>query len=129
MTGSPYAHLGREALIELLERRDAEQTFGLVWERALHAEPSVVPTLELDRGLSVGDAPHRNLIIEGDNLDALRFLQLTHQGRIKCIYIDPPYNTGGQELAYHDRYHHKDEAYWHFVQSSSQPGLESVLPV
>ncbi len=114
MTDSRYAHLDRDALIRLLERRDAEQTFGLVWERGEPDQgqaPAV--TLDLDRGLSVGDAPHRNLMIEGDNLDALRFLHLTHRGRIKCIYIDPPYNTGGQELAYHDRYHGKDDAYRH----------------
>ena len=36
----------------------------------------------------------RNLIIEGDNFDALRTLRMTHAGRVKCIYIDPPYNTG-----------------------------------
>lgn len=93
MTDSRYAGLDREALIDLLERRDAAQQFGLVWEQEeLEAVPA--PTLTLDLGLSVGDAPHHNLIIEGDNLDALRFLGLTHRGRIKCIYIDPPYNTG-----------------------------------
>lgn len=112
VTDSRYAGLDREALIELLERRDAAQQFGLVWEQEeLEAVPA--PTLTLDLGLSVGDAPHHNLIIEGDNLDALRFLGLTHRGRIKCIYIDPPYNTGGQELAYHDRYHGKADAYRH----------------
>lgn len=36
----------------------------------------------------------RNIYIEGDNLDALKVLRTTHEGRIKCIYIDPPYNTG-----------------------------------
>ncbi|MFK7602974.1 site-specific DNA-methyltransferase [Deinococcus sp. SM5_A1] len=114
MTASGYDHLDREALIDLLERRDAEQKFGLVWERPGTAEKGrPVAVLDLDLGLSVGDAPYRNLIIEGDNLDALRFLQLSHRGRIKCIYIDPPYNTGGQELAYHDRYHGKDDAYRH----------------
>ena len=37
---------------------------------------------------------HRNLIIEGDNYDALRLLRATHAGKIRAIYIDPPYNTG-----------------------------------
>lgn len=114
MTGSRYGQLDRAALIELLERRDAERQFGLVWERdELEAGPVPTATLDLDHGLSVGDAPHHNLIIEGDNLDALRFLRLTHRERIKCIYIDPPYNTGGQELAYRDRYHGEDDAYRH----------------
>ncbi|GGO37613.1 site-specific DNA-methyltransferase [Deinococcus humi] len=114
MTDSRYSHLDRDALIELLEQRDAERKFGLVWEREESgAAQRAVPRLDLVDELSVGDAPHRHLIIEGDNLDALQFLQLTHRGRIKCIYIDPPYNTGGQELAYHDRYHGKDDAYRH----------------
>ena len=36
-----------------------------------------------------------NLFVEGDNLDALKLLQETYLGKIKMIYIDPPYNTGG----------------------------------
>jgi adenine-specific DNA-methyltransferase len=37
----------------------------------------------------------RNLFIEGDNLDALKLLQETYLNKVKLIYIDPPYNTGG----------------------------------
>jgi adenine-specific DNA-methyltransferase len=43
-----------------------------------------------------------NLIIEGDNLLALKALLPTHAGRIKCIYIDPPYNTGNEGWVYND---------------------------
>ena len=43
-----------------------------------------------------------NLIIEGDNLIALKALLPTHAGRIKCIYIDPPYNTGNEGWVYND---------------------------
>ncbi len=43
-----------------------------------------------------------NLIIEGDNLLALKALLPTHAGRIKCIYIDPPYNTGNEDWVYND---------------------------
>src|SRR5947209_7797261 len=64
-------------------------------------------SLEFDAKLSVlgkGDAPslEGNLIIEGDNLLALKALLPTHAGRIKCIYIDPPYNTGEEEWVYND---------------------------
>ena len=45
-----------------------------------------------------------NLIIEGDNFDALRYLRMTHAGRVKCIYIDPPYNTGNRDFVYNDRF-------------------------
>jgi len=42
------------------------------------------------------------LIIEGDNLLALKALLPTHAGRVKCIYIDPPYNTGNEGWVYND---------------------------
>jgi adenine-specific DNA-methyltransferase len=43
-----------------------------------------------------------NLIIHGDNLKALKALLPTHAGKVKCIYIDPPYNTGNEGWAYND---------------------------
>jgi len=64
-------------------------------------------TLEFDSKLSIlakGKKPglDGNLIIEGDNLIALKALLPTHAGRIKCIYIDPPYNTGNEGWVYND---------------------------
>ncbi len=45
---------------------------------------------------------HDNVIIHGDNLAALKALLPTHHGKIKCIYIDPPYNTGNEGWVYND---------------------------
>ena len=45
---------------------------------------------------------HDNLIIQGDNLKALKALLPTYSGKIKCIYIDPPYNTGNENWVYND---------------------------
>jgi len=45
---------------------------------------------------------HDNLIIHGDNLKGLKALLPTYAGKIKCIYIDPPYNTGNEKWAYND---------------------------
>jgi adenine specific DNA methylase Mod len=64
-------------------------------------------TLEFDpklSALSKGEKPSLdgNLIIEGDNLLALKALLPTHAGRIKCVYIDPPYNTGNEGWVYND---------------------------
>ena len=64
-------------------------------------------TLEFDEKLSVlgkGEKPglDGNLIIEGDNLLALKALLPTHAGRIKCVYIDPPYNTSDEGWVYND---------------------------
>src|SRR5438552_10959504 len=63
--------------------------------------------LDFDNKLSVLGKSEKpgldgNLIIEGDNLLALKALLSTHAGRIKCIYIDPPYNTGNEDWVYND---------------------------
>lgn len=52
--------------------------------------------LEPVPGLSCGDSEAGNLIVQGDNLLALKALLPRYAGRVKCIYIDPPYNTGNQ---------------------------------
>jgi len=60
---------------------------------------SVLPTFGGEGG---GCSLHDNLIIQGDNLKALKALLPTYAGKIKCIYIDPPYNTGNEKWAYND---------------------------
>ncbi len=55
------------------------------------------------RGLSRKASLHDNLIVEGDNLLALKALLPTYHGKVKCIYIDPPYNTGNEGWVYNDR--------------------------
>ena len=66
-----------------------------------------VPFHELKPVRSKGTSPkaslHDNLIVEGDNLAALKALLPTYHGKVKCVYIDPPYNTGNEGWAYSDR--------------------------
>ena len=50
--------------------------------------------LEEVPGLSAGEPDAGNMLIQGDNLEALKALLPFYAGRVKCIYIDPPYNTG-----------------------------------
>lgn len=52
--------------------------------------------------LSVGDPGSGNLLVEGDNLLALKALLPYYAGQVKCIYIDPPYNTGEENWIYND---------------------------
>jgi len=54
------------------------------------------------KGLSATPSLHDNLIVQGDNLAALKALLPTYHGKVKCIYIDPPYNTGNEGWAYND---------------------------
>ena len=52
--------------------------------------------IQCDRTRSAGDAETGNLLMEGDNLEALKALLPYYAGKVKCIYIDPPYNTGNE---------------------------------
>ena len=52
------------------------------------------------------DAQRDGLLIHGENFQALTLLQAAYLGKVKCIYIDPPYNTGSGEFVYKDRYQH-----------------------
>ena len=57
--------------------------------------------LEKDKKLSIGNT--KNMLIQGDNLLALKSLLPYYKGKIKCIYIDPPYNTGNESWIYNDK--------------------------
>ena len=61
-----------------------------------------VPFRTLERKYTFGDNTTENKIIHGDNLEALKALLPEYEGRIKCIYIDPPYNTGNEGWVYND---------------------------
>lgn len=112
-----YDDLGREQLVALLEKRDREKKLGLVWERdEIEADAAIDKNFvacEIVPELSEKAAPWRNLVIEGDNYDALRWLRMTYTGKVKAIYIDPPYNTGNKDWVYNDHYVDRDDRYRH----------------
>jgi site-specific DNA-methyltransferase (adenine-specific)/adenine-specific DNA-methyltransferase len=58
--------------------------------------------LRCDEKLSVGEPGSGNLLVQGDNLLALKALLPYYAGQVKCIYIDPPYNTGDENWVYND---------------------------
>jgi len=103
----------REALGEHLED-ETQEHFGLFWPgkrdaRRLAAMPSK-GTLVPQPGQGVDEDTTHNLFIEGDNLEVLKLLQKSYAGRIKMIYIDPPYNTGN-DFVYPDDYSEPLDAY------------------
>lgn len=59
-------------------------------------------TLELKESFNCESGKSENKIIHGDNLEALKALLPEYEGRVKCIYIDPPYNTGNENWVYND---------------------------
>lgn len=75
-----------------------QERYQLNWpgkrEALLAANAPIAKTLRPCRKESVAFDTTKNLFIEGDNLDALKLLQETYLGKVKVIYIDPPYNTG-----------------------------------
>lgn len=58
--------------------------------------------LHCDKSMSAGDPEAGNLLVQGDNLEALKALLPYYAGKVKCIYIDPPYNTGNENWIYND---------------------------
>lgn len=91
-----------------------KERFGLNWPGKAECmkiiqQPSVA-TLKPVREDSVNFDETENLFIEGDNLEVLKLLQKAYFGKVKMIYIDPPYNTGN-EFIYPDRYAETLETY------------------
>ncbi|MGD9525459.1 MAG: site-specific DNA-methyltransferase [Dehalococcoidia bacterium] len=71
--------------------------------------PGLVSTGRIERG---GDTPF-HVVVNAENYHALQTLLFTHRGKVDCIYIDPPYNTGNAEWIYNDRYVGIDDLYRH----------------
>ncbi|CAA9892567.1 conserved hypothetical protein [Candidatus Methylobacter favarea] len=92
----------------------AQERYQLNWpgkrEALLTANAPIAKTLRPCREESVDFDTTQNLFIEGDNLDALKLLQETYLGKIKMIYIDPPYNTGN-DFIYEDDFAEDTENY------------------
>jgi len=108
-----------ESIVEGLQER-----YSLNWpgkrEALLTANAPIAKTLRPCREESVNFDSTENLFIEGDNLDALKLMQETYLGKIKMIYIDPPYNTGN-DFIYEDDFAENTEE---FLKKSNQKDEE-----
>lgn len=91
-----------------------QERYQLNWpgkrEALLTANAPIAKTLRPCREESVDFDTTQNLFIEGDNLDALKLLQETYLGKVKMIYIDPPYNTGN-DFIYNDDFAEDTESF------------------
>lgn len=108
--------LSPQELKRYLVQELTQKKLGLTWEtdlierdKALNSD-LVFPKVFSESSHWPEQSASNNLIIEGDNFDSLRLLRSTHRGRIKAIYIDPPYNTGTKDWIYND----------HFMQASDR---------
>jgi len=116
-----------EKLKELLgdDVGDDRERFGLFWpgkKRALRAaqEPTTA-TLKPDFENSKDWDTTKNIFIEGDNLEVLKILQKHYHGKIKMIYIDPPYNTG-KDFVYPDNFKEGLETYLEWTRQVNEEG-------
>ncbi len=107
------------ASLNEIENALREKKYGLVWEEHSEAVDDMlkenIPVLieDPERRLCKDDSLPWNFIIEGDNLQALYLLEKTHRGKVDCIYIDPPYNSGATDWKYNNDYVAKNDNYKH----------------
>lgn len=122
-TGEVVRAIDKDVLMQEISARvveGREERYQFTWpdkkKAMLAANAPIAATLRPVRADSVGrdGAPggwdSQNLYIEGDNLDVLKLLQETYLGKVKMIYIDPPYNTGN-DFVYEDDFAEDAEEY------------------
>lgn len=112
--------LGEAAVIESGER------YGLTWAGKADAykvlqTPSTA-TLRPERDKSVNFDTAQHVFIEGENLEVLKILQKAYFGKVKLIYIDPPYNTGSDSFIYPDRFQESKEDYLRRINELTDDG-------
>lgn len=116
-----------EKLKELLadDADDSNERFGLFWpgkRRALRAaQQPTTATLKPDVENSKDWDTTKNVFIEGDNLEVLKVLQKHYHGKIKMIYIDPPYNTG-KDFVYPDNFKEGLDTYLEWTKQVNEEG-------
>lgn len=104
--------LKQELSANLIE--DKQERYQMTWpdksKAKVLANSRITSTLRPDKEKSVDFDNTQNLYIEGDNLDVLKLLRETYLGKVKMIYIDPPYNTGN-DFVYNDDFSVNVEEY------------------
>lgn len=113
--------LNRDELKRLIDPDSAPETerFEFRWfgkaDAKRNAFTPTLATLEYDPERSVNpELAEGNAIIEGENLEVLKCLLAAYRNRIKCIYIDPPYNSG-KDFVYTDTWDEDKETYWEHI--------------
>lgn len=119
----------KTALGQFPETHDQpRERYGLTWpgknECLKIIQQASTATLKPRRKESVRFDDSENLFIEGDNLEALKLLQKAYYGKVKAIYIDPPYNTGN-EFVYSDKFADPIETYLQYTGQLDENGRKN----
>ena len=114
-------HLKKAINFELLKQMlsdsviDGDEAYEFTWvgkkASIVEANRRIRKTLRPNKDESSDWDHTHNIFIEGENLDALKLLQESYLGKVKMIYIDPPYNTGSDRFIYPDRYGMNQDEY------------------
>lgn len=116
----------KESLGERIEEEEAEaEHFGLFWPgkreaRKIASIPSKGALIPV-KGEGINEETTKNIFIEGENLEVLKLFQKSYAGRIKMIYIDPPYNTGN-DFIYDDNFTEPIEEYLKYTGQMDEEG-------
>ncbi|WP_440249413.1 site-specific DNA-methyltransferase [Dialister succinatiphilus] len=121
--GNTVRAIDKDVLMQEINAKvvdDGQERYQFTWpdkrKAVVLANAPIAKTLRFEKEKSVGrdgtpgGTDSKNIYIEGDNLDALKLLQETYLGKVKMIYIDPPYNTGN-DFIYEDDFSQKAENY------------------
>ena len=120
--GNTVRAIDKDVLMQEINTKvidDGQERYQFTWpdkrKSMVMANAPISKTLRLDKEKSVGrdgtpgEVDSENIYIEGDNLDVLKLLQETYLGKVKMIYIDPPYNTGNDFIYEDDFAQNADE--------------------
>ena len=105
------------------------ERYELTWPGKADARREIQKTAAVglmpDRAGSVNFDAAANILLEGENLDALRLLQTSYFGKIRLIYLDPPYNTGSDSFVYPDNFRERQADYARRAGLSDERGAAS----
>jgi len=103
------------------------ERYGLSWpgqkDSRRHASRGATATLRFRTDMSSSTGKSRDTLLVGDNLEILKVIRASYSGRIKLIYIDPPYNTG-HDLVYNDRFDQSEDS---FLEETGQRDTSGAL--
>jgi adenine-specific DNA-methyltransferase len=105
---------------------EGNERYALTWAGKADAyrvlQAPTTATLRPQRDLSVNFDEAQHVFIEGENLEVLKVLQRAYFGKVKLIYIDPPYNTGSDSFIYPDRFQESKEDYLRRINDLADDG-------
>jgi len=115
-----YSTWEKEKLIDRIRELEKRKKYGLVWdeerepEELVHKCKSELPVLKEVKGKAINSYKNKptHILIEGDNYHALSVLNYTHEKSVDLIFIDPPYNIGG-DFIYNDKIVDVEDSYRH----------------